>query len=109
MPDHYLGVTAFVTNEGAPLPRGSAWLAQLTREYGPAYAQMLARAVENASQNDQDAYMEGLNQAVDVLAEADGDREHCKRLALGHVRRFLEEFTADGALPGEQRPGRAES
>jgi hypothetical protein len=83
------------TADDSPLPRTTALVTQLAREYGSEYTRLLSLAVQDASHGDQESYMAGLDAAIDVMAGAAGDRPRCKALAISHVGLFLTEIRAD--------------
>lgn len=94
------------------LPRATALVTQLNREYGSEYTRLLSLAVQDSANGYHHSYMAGLDAAVDALTEvAGGDRPRCKALAINHVGLFLTETLADartashgGAVPDMPSP-----
>ncbi|WP_216893428.1 hypothetical protein [Nocardia alni] len=98
-------------DDDSPLPRATALVTQLNREYGSEYTRLLSLAVQDASHGYQHSYMAGLNAAIDVLTRGVGDRPRCRALAINHVGLFLTEIRADlrtashgGAVPDMPPP-----
>ncbi|MGY1943914.1 hypothetical protein [Nocardia asiatica] len=106
------------SKDGPDMPRVEAIIAQMTAQFGPDYTMTFARAIEAASNdNDQARYHRELDAAVDILVHAGWTREQSKTIAIGHVSSvhaaigedLQAHVNAGGTLPDRRRPTGNES